>query len=61
MKVGDVVRVGGARGIVTDVLGDEIVIKWEITTFTGRKTHHSAVYHISELKELERGWSHEPA
>lgn len=62
MKVGDVVRVGGAQGTVTALLdNDEVVVKWQIRTFTGRLTHHSAVYHISELKELERGWSHEPA
>jgi len=52
LKVGDLVNAGGkSQGTVTALLdNDDVVVKWQIRTFTGRLTHHSAVYHASELK-----------
>lgn len=60
LKVGDTVSAGGnSQGTVTVLLdNDEVVVRWMIRTFTGRLTHHSAVYHISELEKfshIERG------
>lgn len=65
MNVGDLVNAGGkSQGTVTALLdNDEVVVKWQIRTFTGRLTHHSAVYHASELRKvnrIERGEDNEP-
>ena len=53
MRPGDqVVHVSGGHigTVIVQINDHEIIVKWMISTFTGRITHHVAIHHMSEIK-----------